>query len=119
MGIKKVEIIEAKDDLTGEKIPEDTKAIEVTYKNKKHQLFLSEANVKRFEDFLTGDSPLVTKSGTAGVNDYGYEFKKVRGWAVATGMKAANDKPVTETTPRLGQHIYDAYHKEHEQTQDA
>jgi hypothetical protein len=118
MGIKQVTTVEALDDLTGEKIPEDTKPTEVTYKGKKHEVYLSEANVKRFEDFLKGDSPLVSKSGTGGIARHGYELADVRTWAIAQKKKGKGGDPIKETTKILHQGIWDAY-RDHMESEDA
>jgi hypothetical protein len=123
MGIKQV-IVDDFDGLT--ELPEGTEPQEVTFGGKKYKVYLSAANAERFVDFLSGKAPLSTSPGdpartsnsTDGgsrvkTNTYGHDYAEVKAWAIANGIKAANGNPVTEKTPRIGQSIYDAFHKQH------
>lgn len=113
MGVK--QIVQVTDDLTGKTLSEQPEPTVITYNGKKHELYLSPESAARFEKFLEGDSPIVggTSSSTDS-NPHGYDLKKVRAWAIAKGLKngAKKDKTMTETTPVLSKHIYEAFHDE-------
>jgi hypothetical protein len=116
MGIRQVLV----DDLDGKELPSDTKAQTVTFEGKKYEVYLSAKNTERFVDFLTGVLPLTAPASNGGSSNgagnrtktetYGYDYQEVKAWAIAKGIKGKTGAPVTESTTRIGQTVYDAYH---------
>lgn len=109
------------DDLTGETLTEDVEPTTITVDGRDYTLDLGSSSKERLVRWLNGEDSLTrvapqtaAKKGTgkrSSTETYGYDYADVKAWAIANGMKAANGNPVTEDTPRIGQHIYDDYHK--------
>lgn len=120
MGIEQI----ITDDLTGERIDSDTTPTTVRVDGEDYDLYLSADSKETFMALLKGEAPLLKRpnrpaSATSSpkaskgskTETYGYEYADVKAWAIANGIKAANGNPIKETTPRIGQSVYDAYHE--------
>lgn len=122
VGIKQV----ITDDLTDETIDSATQPLTVRVEGEDYNLYLSDESKETFMALLRGEAPLLKRerreaatsnkgSGGSGkrskTETYGYEYADVKAWAIANGVKAGNGNPITENTPRIGQHVYDEYRK--------
>lgn len=110
------------DDLTGETLSESVEPTTITVDGNKYTVDLGSASKERLINWLNGDGSLVKatpqaaatkRAGSRKTETHGHDYAKVKAWAIANGIKAANGNPITEKTPRIGQSVYDAYHEQH------
>lgn len=115
MGVKQI----ITDDLTGDELPDGTQPVNVTFNGTKYSLYLSDESQETFVALLTGEAPLLATAKPAkaskkaatqssGIDNYGFEAKEVRQFAIAEKMKSSNGKPISNAG-KLPQSAYDAF----------
>jgi hypothetical protein len=112
------------DDFDGKVIDGEPDPVELVYEQKRYKLYLSDANKKKLDDFLsqyiTDAEPVAASSARPGigaksdaqqrVEAAGKTFHDVKAWALAKNTyKTAKGEPISDAAPRLSANIWEDY----------
>lgn len=122
MGIRTIVV----DDWSGVELTEDVEPTKVTVDGTKYDLYLGSASKDAFVAWLSGEGDLPTKAApvkvsapkatrASGINNYGFDPKDVRAWAMANNIPNGDKEDAKAVGPvgKLAQYVYDTYKEAH------